>query len=127
LTQYAPAFFLSGDFVDATDTAGHEITSSNPATGGQTVVFYVNGLGPVDHQPPTGQPTPASPASQTLAQPNVTIGGQPALVQLSGLAPGYVGLYQLTVVIPSGLSPGFQPVALTINGVAAPAAKLPVK
>jgi uncharacterized protein (TIGR03437 family) len=90
-------------------------------------VFYVNGLGPVDHQPPTGQPTPASPASQTLAQPNVTIGGQPALVQLSGLAPGYVGLYQLTVVIPSGLSPGFQPVALTINGVAAPAAKLPVK
>jgi minor extracellular serine protease Vpr len=127
LTQYAPAFFLSGDFVDATDTAGNEITSYNPATGGQTVVFYVNGLGPVDHQPPTGQPTPASPAAQTLAQPTVTIGGQPAVVQFSGLAPGYVGLYQVTVVIPSGLSPGFQPVALTINGIAAPAAKLPVE
>jgi uncharacterized protein (TIGR03437 family) len=127
LTQYAPAFFLSGDFVDATDTAGHEITPSNPASGGQTVMLYVNGLGPVDHQPPTGQPTPLSPAAQTIAQPTVTIGGQQAVVQFSGLATGYTGLYQLTVVIPAGLPAGFQPVGLTVNGIAAPAAQLPVK
>jgi uncharacterized protein (TIGR03437 family) len=127
LAQYSPAFFLSGDLVDATDTAGNEITSSNRATGGQTVVLYANGLGPVDHQPPSGQPTPLSPAAQTLVEPTVTIGGQKAIVQFSGLVPGYTGLYQLTVVIPAGLPAGLQPVRLTIGGIGAPAAKLPVK
>jgi len=127
LVPYSPAFFLNGEFVDAEDTAGNEISSSNPATGGQTVVLYLNGLGPVDHQPPTGQPTPQSPAAQTLAHPTVTIGGQQAQVQFSGLTPGYSGLYQVTVVVPSGLSAGVQPVALVINGIAAPPANLPVR
>ncbi len=127
LAQYSPAFFLNGEFIDAEDATGNEITSSNPATGGQTVVLYVNGLGPVDHQPPTGQPTPLSPAAQTLAHPTITIGGQQAQIQFSGLAPGYSGLYQVSVVIPVGLPAGVQQVALAINGVAAPPANLPVK
>ena len=32
LAQSSPAFFLNGEFVDAEDNAGNEITSSNPAT-----------------------------------------------------------------------------------------------
>jgi minor extracellular serine protease Vpr len=36
----------------------------------------------------------------------VTIGGQVAQVLFSGLAPGYAGLYQVNVQIPSTIAPG---------------------
>ena len=48
LAPYSPAFFLNGEFIDAEDISGNEINSSNPASAGQTVVLYVNGLGAVD-------------------------------------------------------------------------------
>ena len=33
----------------------------------------------------------------------------------SGLAPGYVGLYQVEVQIPAGLAPGPQPVVVEVS------------
>jgi len=42
------------------------------------------------------------------------IGGLPATVNFSGVAPGYAGLYQLDVQIPAGVSPGSD-VPLTIS------------
>jgi uncharacterized protein (TIGR03437 family) len=33
----------------------------------------------------------------------------------SGLVPGYVGLYQVNVRVPSGLAPGLQPVSMAVN------------
>jgi uncharacterized protein (TIGR03437 family) len=128
LAQYSPAFFIVGSFVAARDASYNLITSSNPALRGQTIQLYANGLGPVDTALATGQPAPLSPPLiRTTVTPTVTIGGQPAFVQFSGLAPLYSGLYQVNVTIPSGLSPGVQPVELKINGVAAPTANLPVQ
>jgi uncharacterized protein (TIGR03437 family) len=49
----------------------------------------------------------------------VTIGGQTANVTYSGLAPGYVGLYQVNVTVPSNSPAGSQPVTLSIGGVSA--------
>ena len=46
-----------------------------------------------------------------------TIGGQPAQVQFAGLAPSYVGLYQVNVQIPSGLPPGTATLVLSAGGV----------
>ncbi|HVP47072.1 MAG TPA: S8 family serine peptidase [Bryobacteraceae bacterium] len=127
LAQYSPAFFIAGTFLAARDASGNVITSSNPAVRGQTIQLYANGLGPVDTALPTGQPAPLFPHIQTTLLPKVTVGDLPAFVQFSGLAPLYSGLYQVNVTIPSGLSPGVQPVVLTINGVAAPTANLPVQ
>jgi len=37
---------------------------------------------------------------------SVTIGGKPALLQFAGLSPGFVGLYQVNVQLPAGVTPG---------------------
>jgi minor extracellular serine protease Vpr len=133
LAPYAPAFF---DYVEssskktlvmALNASGNLIGSSNPATRGQLVHLYANGLGPVNNPPADGQITPASPQSTTTTTPAVTIGGQSATVQFSGLAAGAVGLYELIVQVPSGISTGLQPAVVSINGIASPTISLPVQ
>jgi uncharacterized protein (TIGR03437 family) len=57
----------------------------------------------------------------------VTIGNVPATVQFCGLAPGYAGLYQLNITIPADAPPGVQPVAISVNGVAANQVLLPIQ
>ena len=51
----------------------------------------------------------------------LTVGGKTAAVSYAGLAPGNAGLYQINFTVPSGLSPGNQPIVLTIDGVKTPA------
>jgi uncharacterized protein (TIGR03437 family) len=54
-----------------------------------------------------------------VAAVEARIGGKPAVVHFAGLAPGFVGLYQVNVQIPDGLAPGpAVPLVLTQNGVA---------
>ena len=50
---------------------------------------------------------------ETLVRPEVTIAGQPAQVVFSGLAPGYLGLYQLNVRVPDSAANGLQPLVVT--------------
>jgi uncharacterized protein (TIGR03437 family) len=49
------------------------------------------------------------------------IGGQQAQIQFAGLAPGFVGLYQVNAYIPSGLAAGNQPITISIGGKTSPA------
>ncbi len=47
----------------------------------------------------------------------VTIGGQPAAVSFAGLAPGFVGVYQVNAQVPAGITPGDAlPVVVTQGG-----------
>jgi uncharacterized protein (TIGR03437 family) len=87
------------------------------ATAGQFISIYCTGLGPVSNQPATGMAALVSALSVTTTTPTVTIGGVAALVTFSGLAPGTVGLYQVNVQVPTGVSAGMVPVILSIGGV----------
>jgi hypothetical protein len=78
-------------------------------------VIWATGLGAVSDQPPTGDPAPAVPLSRTLAETLVTVGGEPATVLYSGLAPGTAGLYQVNIVPPTQASPGAE-VVLQVGG-----------
>jgi len=124
LNTESPNFFLnSGTVADALDnTTGALITTANPAAAGEILQLYANGLGPVSNQPPSGEPASASPLSLTAAPVGVTIGGKPATVFGGGafLAPGFVGLYQINIQVPSGLSAGPQPISITVNGLISP-------
>ncbi|PYT28162.1 MAG: hypothetical protein DMG57_15880 [Acidobacteria bacterium] len=133
LADYSPAFFTYTEggtnrlLLAARDLSGKVISSSNPARRGQSVSLFANGLGPVDNQPPTGEPAPLSPLAHTLSTPTVSIATQQATVGFSGLAPLYSGLYQMNVTVPANIPAGVQQVQMSINGVTAPAANLPVQ
>jgi uncharacterized protein (TIGR03437 family) len=88
---------------------------SRPAQPGEYITIYCTGLGAVTNQPATGALSDASPLSYTSAGPiTVSIGGIAAPVSFSGLAPGYLGLYQVNVQVPAN-SPTGPAVPLTIS------------
>jgi uncharacterized protein (TIGR03437 family) len=95
------------------------VNSANPATAGVTVLqIYCTGLGPVTNQPASGSAASITQLSQTTAAPTVTIGGAPATVLFSGLAPGSVGEYQVDALVPATSSKGGAvPVIIAIGGV----------
>jgi uncharacterized protein (TIGR03437 family) len=99
--------------------------TAHPATGGEVIQIYCTGLGAVTQTPPDGAATPGIASSNTPT--TVTIGGLSAPVSYSGLAPGFVGLYQVNAQVPSGLSAGNQPVVLTAGGISSSIALLPTQ
>lgn len=80
-------------------------TPDNPAVRGQTIVIFGTGLGAVADQ-----------GSLKVAQTpvKVVIQGSELTPAFAGLAPGFVGLYQINVVIPLATAPGLN-VALNLR------------
>ena len=88
-----------------------------PVLRGGYIAIFCTGLGAVTNQPATGAAGPSGPLAYTGTLPTVSIGGVPALVTFAGLAPTLVGLYQVNVLVPAGVSPGnIVPVVMSIGG-----------
>jgi uncharacterized protein (TIGR03437 family) len=101
------------------DPAYHLVDSSNPAVAGSTAIqIFCTGLGAVTNQPATGAPAPTSPLARTIVTPQVFVGDASGQVLFSGLAPGFVGLYQVNALVPaaSPIGPAV-PVVILIGGV----------
>ena len=132
INEYAPAVFeytepSSGRSLPAVlDSAYGLVGTSNPAKRNDVVQIFVNGLGPVDNQPASGDPSPSQPLARTRVVPEVSIGGQSAEVLFSGLTPGIVGLYQVNARIPAGAASGLQPLVITVNGIVSKSVTIPV-
>lgn len=90
---------------------------SRPARRGETIQIYATGLGVVSNPPGLGEPAPLTPPlSETLRRPVVMVGGHQAAIQFSGLAPGFVGLYQINALVPEAVTPGSAvPVTMTLD------------
>jgi uncharacterized protein (TIGR03437 family) len=103
------------------------VTASNPAVGGEVLLLYATGLGPVSPDPGIGNPASASPLSYlTFTGLQVSLGGL-AVVQFAGLAPGFVGLNQVNFVVPSGVPSGEQDLSLAIGSALSNTVKVWVK
>jgi uncharacterized protein (TIGR03437 family) len=111
------------------DSSYKLVDSSNPATAGTTIILiYCTGLGAVTNQPLTGSPGPSSPLAETKTTPTVTIGGVTETASFSGLAPGFVGLYQVNALVPAGVASGNAvPVTITIGNVTSNTVTIPVQ
>jgi uncharacterized protein (TIGR03437 family) len=85
---------------------GSLVTPDSPAQAGETVAVYMSGLGTVFPAISDGVGAPSSPHSTTSNTFTADISGVAANVAFQGLAPGYAGLYQVNLEIPSGLTAG---------------------
>jgi uncharacterized protein (TIGR03437 family) len=99
------------------------VDTADPAVAGETVLIYCTGLGAVSLPPADGA---AGNGQATRAQPIVTIGGTNAAVSFSGLAPDFVGLYQVNAQIPAGLTSGNQSVTIAMGSSSSNSVLLPV-
>lgn len=119
LAAVSPEFFLfDGKYLAATHAdsayigkAGLFATApslTTPAKPGEVVIFYGTGFGPTNPAMPAG--SLVSKIAGLVTAPQITIGGIQANVSFAGLIPGFAGLYQFNVEIPSALGDGDQKV-----------------
>jgi uncharacterized protein (TIGR03437 family) len=85
---------------------GLPVSSSDPAVAGEMLVIYMTGLGATTVDVAFGAPAPSEPAAITSITPQITLGSTPLSVISSELSPGFVGLYQATVIMPGTLPQG---------------------
>ena len=96
------------------------ILGARPAQRWSVIQIYATGAGETDLPLLPGEAAPASgnPLVLTRVTPTVTIGGQTARVLFSGMAPGWVGLWQINAEIPASVTPGSSvPMSITADGV----------
>ena len=94
------------------------VSSSNPVRAGDVIQIFCTGLGATSPPVPSGEFSPSSPPATTVTPVTATVDGLDAPVLFGGLAPGFVGLYQVNVQIPAGVSSGEIELVLTQQGVA---------
>jgi uncharacterized protein (TIGR03437 family) len=104
------------------------VTPNKPASPGEILIVYATGVGNLNHMPVTGAASPASPLSQAVDLPTVTVGGAAASVSFAGLTPGLVGLVQINIQLPSTYPAGSSlPLVVSFAGAAGPAVNLAVQ
>jgi uncharacterized protein (TIGR03437 family) len=77
---------------------------TTPVSAGEFIEIYCTGLGPIRD---------SRGLSLTTVTPTVYLGATAVTPSYSGLAPGFVGLYQVNVQIPPGLPSGTLPLVIT--------------
>ncbi len=103
------------------------VTREDPALRGEVVLIFATGLGPVNGPPPTGRPASAEPLSHTTALARVIVGSRDSAVQFSGLAPAFVGLYQINARVAEDAPLGDQDLLLEIGGQVSRPVKISVR
>ncbi len=117
VTSAAPGIFSYGGGKAVVQNQDHSLnTSGNPAKVGSTITAYLTGSGAVSPSVADGAAAPSNPPAKVTADYSATIGSTTAQVSFAGLTPGFVGLLQMNIVVPSGLSQGNYPLAVTIGG-----------
>jgi len=117
VTAAAPGIFFNSNGSAIAQNHDYSLnTPSNPAHVGSYLIAYLTGSGPVTPTVADGVATPTTGLVQPTLPVSVTIGGAPATVLGSALAPGFVSLLQLNISVPTGLAAGSYPMVVTIGG-----------
>ena len=111
--QYVAAILPDGQF--ALPAGLIPGVASRPARPGEILVIYAIGLGAVTPDMPAG--TIVSSANSLAMPLEMTFGSAPASVAWAGLSQGFVGLYQINVMVPDVPDDDAVPLTFTLNGV----------
>lgn len=128
VVKYAPAVFSDPKTGQALvyDSKGRLVTKSNPISRDEHFTMYAAGLGATTGgKLVAGHPAPSSPLAVT--GPVRVFFGTPSwtqaemIVDWSGLAPGFIGLYQINGTVPGDRIHGDGlPVSVSVGGVSSP-------
>jgi uncharacterized protein (TIGR03437 family) len=88
------------------------VSPDNPAVPGEVLILYTTGLGRVDQRIPNGYGAPSNPLAYTRDPFRVVLAGGDIRVLFSGLAPGFVGLYQINLQLPDDVPAGDLPLQI---------------
>ncbi len=81
------------------------VIPENRARPGEVIHLYMTGLGPVEPAVETGTASPADPPARAVLPLACQFAPErPAEILFAGLAPGFVGYYQVTLRIPQDIS-----------------------
>ena len=120
----APGLFVIGTRAIVQNFPDFSLNGSgNPAKAGSTIIAYFTGAGAVSPTVADGAP---GDSNSSVATVTATIGSQPATVTFAGLAPGFVGLWQANITVPSVSSAGDLPLIISAGGQASTAANVSV-
>ena len=86
--------------------------TAHAAKVGDSIIIFATGLGAVSPAVSNGV-TPGHAVRTTIARPTVLIGGRSAQVTFSGLAPEFVGVNQINVIVPA-VGPGVVPLQIEL-------------
>lgn len=126
---YGPAFFpwpnnqpvaTRQDFSLAAKNGTFAGAATVPAKPGDIIILWGTGFGPTVPSAPVGVAVPSGSTYSTATLPAVTINNVPATVFGAALAPGFAGLYQVAIQVPSSIADGDWPIQATIGGVPSP-------
>ena len=126
---YGPAFFTwpgaqavatRQDFSYAVKAGTFAGTTTVAAKPGDVIILWGTGFGPTTPAAPAGVQVPSDQTYATSTPPTVSINSVSATVFGTAIAPGFAGLYQVAIQVPSSLADGDWPVVATIGGVASP-------
>ncbi|HEY1337184.1 MAG TPA: metallophosphoesterase [Bryobacteraceae bacterium] len=115
ISDTAPAIFANGVW----HNNGPAVSTSAPARPGDVLTIYMTGLGAVDGSLSPGSPAPSPPAGPLLnvvAPVEVEMGDVAVKPLFAGLTPGFVGLYQVNVVVPLDLPAKIYPLRVMAKG-----------
>jgi uncharacterized protein (TIGR03437 family) len=79
------------------------VSAEDPATSGETIHVRMTGLGPVSPPLPTGEPAPDDPPARVLMPLRCRLSGIEMEIRSAVLEPGLVGLYRVSMVVPSNV------------------------
>jgi uncharacterized protein (TIGR03437 family) len=122
------AILISGAGLLAAEENAVPGAPSRPVRRGEFLEVYASGLGPVVNPPASGSLASSVTLSPTTSEATVTIGGEEAAVSFAGLAPGFVGLYQVNLEVPQNApSGGAVELVLRIGGAVSNAVTVAVE
>jgi uncharacterized protein (TIGR03437 family) len=82
------------------------VNDANPAAAGETVLIYLTGMGTTNPTVPDGTAGTVSTLYKSVSDVGVYVAGNAGTIAFNGLAPGFPGLYQINVTLPTVLPKG---------------------
>jgi uncharacterized protein (TIGR03437 family) len=109
-----PEIFRDGGRAVVINPNGSVNSSGNGVAPGQVVVAYLTGVGDLEPPVETGAASPLDPLAIPKLERSASLGGVSAPLHFLGMTPGFAGLAQANVEIPS-LEPGEHEIVITVG------------